>query len=168
MFLRYEPFNLGVEYAQTIRIALFRVTAHQLLSDADTQYWLRERRYHLVQPSFAEVVHRVAGLALPRENHSVCTSQFLWRISQQRLHAHPLQSMNNGKDISSIIFDYSDLHIRTRAKNRRKDTYFIFNKEKKAPKSPLNRRKKDRNCREGRINAGMFGGSKNNSYICVK
>ena len=110
MLLRDESFYFRVEDAQAVGIALFRMTAHQLLSDANAQDGLREGTNHLVQSVLAKVAHRVARLALTRENHTVGASQLYGGIRQQGFYAHTLQSMDDGKDVSGIVFDYCDLH----------------------------------------------------------
>jgi hypothetical protein len=106
----HEALDLGIEDAQTIHIALLGMAAHQLLSDADAQHGLRQGRDNLVQSSLAEIVHGIACLALAGEDDSVGTAQFLGGICQQGLHPHPLQSVNDGKDVPCIIFHYGNLH----------------------------------------------------------
>ena len=109
--LWHKALHLCVEDAEAIYIALFRMTAHQLLTDADAEDRLREGTNHLVKPTLPEVVHRVACFALTGEDDSVRASQLLWRVGQQRFHTHPLQGMNDGKDVPGIVFHYGNLHL---------------------------------------------------------
>ena len=108
---RHKALHISVEDAQTVHIALLRVAAHQLLAYADAKDWLRKGTYHLVKPTLPQVVHRIARLALTREDDSVRTSQLLGRVCQQRFNTHPLQGMNDGKDVPGIIFHYGNLHL---------------------------------------------------------
>ena len=87
------------------------MAAHELLADADAQDGLRERRDDPVEPVFPKVVHRITRLALTREDNPVGTAQRLGRIRQQRFHAHPLQGMDDGKDVPRVVFHYGNLHL---------------------------------------------------------
>jgi len=40
--LRLETLHVGIEDAKTVSVALFRVTAHQLLSNADAEHGLAQ------------------------------------------------------------------------------------------------------------------------------
>ena len=110
VFLRDESLHLCVEDAQAICIAFFRMTAKELLTYADAQNWLCEGTNHLVQSALPKVVHRVAGFTLSWEDDAVCASQLLGGIGKQGFHAHSLQSVDDGKDVAGIVFDYCDLH----------------------------------------------------------
>ncbi len=59
------------EYPDAVRIALLRVLAKQLLSDAYSQHRVLQLSYHLVKTSFAKVRHRMTGLSLSREDDAV-------------------------------------------------------------------------------------------------
>ena len=69
---RTELLHVHGEDVETIGVALLRMAAHQLLSDADTQHWLGERTDDFVKPMLTQVTHRLAGFALSGEQHLVC------------------------------------------------------------------------------------------------
>lgn len=106
----HKTLDFRIENAKTIHIAFFRMTTHQLLPNAYAQNWLGQGGNDLVESTLPKVVHRIAGLALTWENDLVCTTKFLGRIGQERFHTHSLQSMNDGKDVPSIVFYYGNLH----------------------------------------------------------
>ena len=105
-----EALDVGVEDAQTVHIALFGMAAHELLADADAQHRLRERAYDAVQPVLPQIVHRARSLALTREDYPVGAAKFFGRVRQDWLDAHSLQGVNDGKDVSRIVFHHSYLH----------------------------------------------------------
>ena len=107
----HKTLDFSVEDAQTVHIALFRMTAHQLLTDANAQDRLSQGWNHLVETFLPQIAHRITGLALTREDDLVCTTKLLFRIRQEGFHPHSLQSVNDGKDVPSIVFNYGYLHI---------------------------------------------------------
>ena len=107
---RLEPLHVHGEDSQAIRVALLRVPAHQLLSYADAQHWLRQRAYHLVQPSCPQILHCSSCLTLSRKQHTVSTAQLLRVVRQQWLHAQTSQRTEHRVHISRIIFYYCYLH----------------------------------------------------------
>ena len=70
-----ETLNVQWEDAQAVRIALFAMTAHQLLAYADTHNWLAKVAYYFVQPMLAKVRHSCTCFALSREKHAVGLGQ---------------------------------------------------------------------------------------------
>ena len=95
---------------QAIGVALLGVAAHQLLSDADTQYRLLQRADDHIQSVLAQIAHCLAGFALSREEYAVCRAQGGDIVRHHGFHAQALQRMNHGIDISGIVFDDCNFH----------------------------------------------------------
>ena len=110
--LRDETLHVHVEDAETVNVAFFRMTTHELLSDANAEDGLRQGTNHLVEPSLAKVAHRARGLALTGEDDAIRTPKLLGRIGQKGFNTHSLQSMNDRKDIAGIVFYDCELHLK--------------------------------------------------------
>ena len=106
-----KAFDVHIEDAQTIHIALFGMAAHELLPDADAQNGLCEGGDDAVQSVFAQIVHRARCFALTGENHLVGAAKLFGRIRQDRFNAHALQGMDYGKDVTCIVFYDCNLHV---------------------------------------------------------
>ena len=71
MPLWLEAFHLRIKHADAVHVALLRVTAQQLLTDADAQHGLSQVADQFVQSAGLQIRHRPAGLALSGEEHLV-------------------------------------------------------------------------------------------------
>ena len=100
------------EDAQTVGVAFFRVAAEQLLSDADAQYRLRQRADDFVQAVLAQVAHCLAGFSLSGKDNTVGRLQFVGIVGHLRLHAQTFQRMDNGVNVSGVVFDDGNFHFR--------------------------------------------------------
>ncbi len=106
-----EAFHHGVEYAQTIGVALIRVTAQELLAYADAQYRLCQIAYDTVQCVVAQIFHCSSGLALSGEYHTVGLSQRGGIVRQYRVCAKALECVYHRIDVSCVVFYYCNVHV---------------------------------------------------------
>ena len=104
MALGLKTLHVGVEDADAIDVAFFRVAAQQLLTHADAQHGLAQRTDDIVQPASLQVLHGTTGFALSGKQHVVGTLQLLGIVRQQRLHTQPSQCVHHRVDVSSVIF----------------------------------------------------------------
>ena len=104
MALGLETLHVGVEDADAIDVAFFRVAAQQLLTHTDAQHGLAQRTDDIVQPASLQILHGTTGFALSRKQHAVGTLQLLGIVRQQRLNTQPSQCVHHRVDVSSIIF----------------------------------------------------------------
>ena len=94
-FVRYhiggKPFDLLVEQAQAGRVALFRMGAHQLHTQANAQHRLCQGADEPVELAFAQVGHGRRCFPYPGENHPVGTAYRIEIIGHNGLDPYPLQ-----------------------------------------------------------------------------
>ncbi len=104
MALRLETLHLSIEDADTVYVTFLRMLAEQLLPDADTEDGLLEIADHLVKPACSQILHRLTGVPLTREQHLVCFRQQLGIISQSGLDSHPAERVHHRVDVACVIF----------------------------------------------------------------
>ena len=110
MTCRQKTLYLSTENAQTVGIALFRMTAEQLLTDADAQDGLLQRTDNLIQTMFPQIGHCRTGLPLSRKDDTVGIPQLDGIVSQLRLNAKSSQCVHHREDIACIVFYDSYFH----------------------------------------------------------
>jgi hypothetical protein len=84
--------------------------AQELLSDTDTQNGLSEVSDDSIQLTFFQIAHTVAGFSLSGEEHAVGFHQLFRIVCQQGFHTQPPQCVDDGIDVSGIIFNNGYIH----------------------------------------------------------
>ena len=81
-----ESLHVGIKHTDAVGIALFRMAAQQLLSNADAQYGLRQLAYDAVQAPGTQILHRPTRLALSGKYYPFSLLQLFGIVGQQRFH----------------------------------------------------------------------------------
>ena len=100
---RVKPENIQRKDAETVCVALLAVTAHELLANANSQYWLAQSRYNQIQTMFLEVCHGSACFSLAREKNAVGLGKQFCIVCKCRGNAQPFQCIDDRIDIAGII-----------------------------------------------------------------
>ena len=82
MLLGLETLYLGIENADALRVAFFRVLAEQLLAYTNAKNGLLEAFDHIVQSACFQIFHSASCLALTRKEHSVGLAQLFGIIRE--------------------------------------------------------------------------------------
>ena len=107
---RDETFDVDIENAQTFSVALFGMSAQQLLAYADAKNGILQRANDGVESPFPQVAHGSAGFALSRKYYAVGFSQCQRVVGQHGVNAQASQGVHHGVDVSGIVFDNGNLH----------------------------------------------------------
>ena len=111
MARRPEPQHVGVEHAEAIGVALFRMAAQQLLPYADAEHGLRETPYNRVESLTAQIIHCACGLALSGKNHLVGRHYRPGVVGVHWFHAQPAQGVYHAVHIACIVFNDCYIHV---------------------------------------------------------
>ena len=107
-----EAEHVHGEDSEAVGVALLGVAAHELLPYADSEHGLAQGADNAVEAVGSQVAHGLAGLALSREEHSVCCAQALGLVGHYGLHAKASERVDDGVDVSGVVFYDSYFHNR--------------------------------------------------------
>lgn len=111
LVLRTESHHVSVEYAKTVRVALFAVSAHQLHTDAYAEYGLLQALDEQIEFMFLQICHRAASFALSWKYHPVGIADY-FRVGRDLWHnAQSPDGIVYRTYISCVIFYYSYVHL---------------------------------------------------------
>ena len=108
-FAGLETDHVGAEDAHTLHIAFFGTAAHQLQSDADAKYRLRQGGNELRKSAILQGRHRAGSVADSGQHHLVGLEQQVPVGSEHRLrHPRPVEGIDDRTDVSYAIINDCD------------------------------------------------------------
>lgn len=111
LMLRWlEATHIDREDTDAVGVALFGMLAEQLLSYADTENWLLQVGDESVEIVLSQIVHRVACLALSREDDTVGRCYLFRVIGPEGLDAETLHRVYHGENVAGVVFYDRNLH----------------------------------------------------------
>ena len=102
--LRNKTFHIHIKNIQAIHSSFFRITAHQLHTETNSEHRLTQVLYQFVQSCRFQVVHGSFRLSYSGENYFIGRLEFFFIGSNHCFHPQPFQYIIHRTDIAGIVF----------------------------------------------------------------